>query len=135
MRINKYDIMELKILFVKMFVWCIINIFLSNKKLFVILLMFYGVDFKLELFLKLVGKFLVYDGLMEGYNIEVRFKVFIVICVVFFSYIKCMFLSFNRLFVMLVFNILYVDGLKCFSEVVNVIVRVMIWFFEYFWFC
>lgn len=89
MRTNKYDIMELKISSVKMFAWCITNIFPSNKKSFVILLMSYGVDLKSELSLKPAGKFFVYGGLMERHNIEARFKVFIVICVASESYIKC----------------------------------------------
>lgn len=89
MRTNKYDIMELKISSVKMFAWCITNIFPSNKKSFVILLMSYGVDLKSELSLKTAGKFFVYGGLMERHNIEARFKVFIVICVASESYIKC----------------------------------------------
>lgn len=80
MRTNKYDIMELKISSVKMFAWCITNIFPSNKKSSVILLMSYGADLKSELSLKAAGKPFVYDGLMGRDNVEARFKVFTVVC-------------------------------------------------------
>lgn len=73
MRTNKYDITELKISSVKMFAWCITNIFPCNLKSFVILLMSHGADLKSELPLKAAGKPFVYEGLMERDNIESRF--------------------------------------------------------------
>lgn len=87
MRTNKYDILELKISSVKMFAWSIANIFPSNKKSLVILLMSYGADLKSELSLKPAGKPSVYGGSMERDDVEARFEIFTVIfCVIVLIY-------------------------------------------------